>query len=248
MHSSLLLLCLLTGDPDVISTPVASITATSQGQPILEQSDGSNNRSITIALGQQIRLSSDKAVHANKLSSLLWNVEPKSTQTEVFPDGSALILTGPTVASTITVQQIVTLNDAITWQKLTIICGRGAQPPPTPIDGEPDPIPTPPAPVGNKRFFISLVSEAKLAKVDEANIRNSIAYWNNLKHRGHDWIFYDSITGEAKGIAAKAAMTLKGIQPPALVIDHDGKTISVIALPKSTAEIDSHIKSLGGAP
>jgi hypothetical protein len=229
MNFALLLLLLSTDE-----LPVASITVTSNGQAIVAETV--DVKTIRIELGQQIKLSSDKAIHAGLTNSLLWNVKPKTIQTELFPMGESLVLTAPTVATTISVQQIVTKNDAIAYEELIIICGKGPQPPPDGI--------TPP--VTPRKLFITLVSDVKTVGPDEANIRNSIAYWNKLKVAGHDWIFYDSLTPEGKGKTAVAAVKAANITFPALVFECDGKVLSIIALPKSTAEIDAEIKKLGG--
>lgn len=215
--------------------PKAEITASSGGKPLEVVGE------LNISLGQQIKLSSEKAIHASiPNASLKWHVKPSTVQVETFPDGDAIVLTGPTVDTVITVQQIVSLNDAISFQEITIICGKGAQPPPVPTPVQPV------NPTGSKRLFISLVSDTSKMTPDEAIIRNSVNYWNKLKVSGHDWIFYDSLSTETKGKAAILAAQEKKVSFPALVFDHDGKTVSVIPLPKTLPEIDAEIARLGG--
>lgn len=222
--------------------PVASISATSQGQTLPEDSDGM----IAVGYGQLIKLSAEKAVHAEAPSSLIWIVEPASIQVERFPDGQALVLTSTLTPSTITVTQLVTKSDSIAWQRLRIVCGKGAQPPP---------IPDNPPPSTQRPVRISLISDAMKAGSDEVIIRNATQFWNNIKLQGNDWIFYESTTPEGKGKALiDAAETfladnkMKEVPFPILVYEEisSEKILSVIKLPASYEAIEAELKKVGG--
>lgn len=98
--------------------------------------------------------------------------------------------------------------------------------------------PTPPIPVvKNPRVLI--VEETAKRSVEDAKIINNSQFWSDVVLRGFTWRLYDVDSPDLKR-EYKVAATTVGF--PALVIHDDNAVLSVIKLPKTTAEISAEMK------
>jgi hypothetical protein len=104
------------------------------------------------------------------------------------------------------------------------------------IDNDSDVNPPVPA-VKNPRVLI--VEETARRSVENAKILNDSSFWSDVVLRGFTWRLYDldspDLKPDYKTAAAKVGF-------PALVIHDDNRVLSVMKLPKTTAEISAEMK------
>lgn len=233
------------------TSPKAAISiSTAFGQPIPETTVGPviDDHIVEVNVGQQVVIGSEQS-----RGTLLWVIDPPTVAVTSFPDGSTQILTTPTEAATITVLQIAATSNPEAFDKpirfarsrLVIHVG-GGKPGPTP-NPPPGPPPTPPT---SRSIRISLLSDASKAAPDEIIIRNSTQFWNGLKQRGNDWIFYDTLDPVPKAKRLLDATAAAKVTPPALIFDDistpEPKLLGIVPLPKNFDAIEAEVKKVGG--
>lgn len=234
-----------------LDLPKAAISiATAFGQPIPEVSprDIGDDHIVEVGLGQQVVIGSEQSK-----GTLLWIIDPPTVAVTSFPDGSTQILTTPTEPATISVLQIAaTSNDedfkkSIRFARVRYLIRVGGwKPGPTP-NPQPSPNPTP---IAQRSVRVSLLSDASKAAKEETIIRNSTQFWNSLKLRGNDWIFFDTLDQTERSKRLISAAATAKIIPPVLIFEDvstaEIKVLSVIPLPKDFDTIEAELKKVGG--
>jgi len=229
-------------------TPVAEITVTdSLGMPL-----PFNNE---VDFGQQIVISSAKAVHSKKPGSLVWITEPKLDQYEIpvgMVDASGKEVDAKIIATTpkqkdypnglvISIMQIVSSGDRIAWQKISLKCGLGPIPPPGPGPGPgptppvPPVPPVPPTPTA-KHLMMAVVYDDQHLQSADVQVRQATKMWDQFREDGDDFRYFNGIaTNENLGKKAVADAQAKAIPWPALVIyeKESGRLLDAIPCPKT---------------
>ena len=135
----------------------------------------------------------------------------------------------------------VSAESEVIRQPLTVM-GLEPNPPPKPDPPKPDPIPDP----VSDSLLVEIVEDPLERNADTAIVLNSLAEWNSLKDKGHDWRLYSIRTGEEAGKAAiKAA---EGIPIPAMVVRDkvSKKVLRVVPLPATIADVKRVLSELTG--
>ena len=212
--------------------PQASITVNdSTGSPI----------SGPVRPGQQLVLRSDKAVYGIKPDSIKWTVTPACETTVIF---GGLVLTTPNIQTTLTIQQVVALNDSIDTHTITLQVG---SPPP-----EPDKKIPPPPPATSKKLLIGVVEDSQNRNKAQSQFLEQLATWKEFKAAGNDWAIHhagktpDTSAAASADIAAVKAAS--GAIPSVVIRDKSTGTVQYTGPPPgSLAELQALVARLGGS-
>lgn len=222
--------------------PAAVITVTDfRGVPVLE----------SIGPGQMIVISAEKAVRGPGPLSLAWSIEPDLQKFSAAGGEVLICITpgkDPTIRddTSITITQMVALDNKVSWQRKVIKCLNGTpapKPDPNPKP-KPDPSPDPepePEPVVTERTVDLAVVTKGMIPADAVIVMNAIGVWNSFREDGSDYRHFDtSQTLDPKGKKAIQDAEKSNIPPPVLVIydKASGNLLDVVKLPRTLDTIE----------